>query len=123
MSIPTKATIAFNDGVEHELPVAPGQSVLDAALAVEAPILYQCGTGSCGSCIAHLDHGDADHMAGASASLLPSERAEGYRLLCITEARGDRPATSQRRSRPRSASSGDPRSLRRVAPGASSRSR
>ena len=89
MSIPTKATIAFNDGVEHELPVAPGQSVLDAALAVEVPILYQCGTGSCGSCIAHLDHGDADHMAGASASLLPSERAEGYRLLCITEARGD----------------------------------
>ena len=89
MSMPTKAILAFSDGVEHELSVVAGQSVLDAALAAEAPVLFQCGTGSCGSCIAHLDHGEADHMAGASASLLPSERAEGYRLLCITEARGD----------------------------------
>lgn len=89
MSIPTKATIAFSDGVEHELAVAPGQSVLEAAIAAEAPVLFQCSTGSCGSCIAHLDAGDADHIAGASASLLPSERAEGFRLLCVTEARGE----------------------------------
>ena len=89
MLTPTRATIAFSDGVEHDLAVNPGQSVLDAALAAEAPVLFQCGTGSCGSCIAHLEAGEAEHIAGASASLLPSERAEGYRLLCITEARGD----------------------------------
>ena len=89
MSIPTKATIAFSDGVEQELAVEPGQSVIEAAIAAEAPVLFQCSTGSCGSCIAHLDAGDADHIAGASASLLPSERAEGFRLLCVTEARGE----------------------------------
>jgi benzoate/toluate 1,2-dioxygenase reductase subunit len=50
-------------------------------------VLFQCSTGSCGSCIARLEAGDADHMAGATSSLLPSERAEGYRLLCITEAK------------------------------------
>ena len=88
MLTPTKATIAFSDGVEHELTVEPGQSVLDAALAAEAPVLFQCGTGSCGSCLAHLDEGEADHRAGTSSSLLPSEREQGYRLLCLTEAKG-----------------------------------
>ncbi len=88
MLTPIKATIAFSDGVEHEVPVDPGQSVLDAALAAEAPVLYQCGTGSCGSCLAHLEEGDADHRDGASSSLLPSERAQGYRLLCLTEPKG-----------------------------------
>ena len=87
MLTPTKATIAFSDGVEHELTVEPGQSVLEAALAAETPVLYQCSTGSCGSCLAHLDEGDADHREGVSSSLLPSERAQGYRLLCITEAK------------------------------------
>lgn len=88
MLTPTKAVIAFSDGVEHELTVEPGQSVLDAALAAETPVLFQCGTGSCGSCLAHLDEGEADHRPGASSSLLPSEREQGYRLLCLTEAKG-----------------------------------
>ncbi|MDP3908526.1 2Fe-2S iron-sulfur cluster binding domain-containing protein [Novosphingobium sp.] len=88
MLTPTKTTIAFSDGIEHELTVEPGQSVLDAALAAQAPVLFQCGTGSCGSCLAHLDEGEAEHRAGSSSSLLPSEREQGYRLLCLTEARG-----------------------------------
>lgn len=85
----TKATIAFSDGVEHELSVEAGQSVLDAALKAEAPVLYQCGTGSCGSCLARLETGNADHREGSSSSLLPSEREQGYRLLCVTEAKSD----------------------------------
>lgn len=88
MLTPTKATLAFSDGVEHELTVEAGQSVLDAALAAEAPVLFQCGTGSCGSCLAHLEEGEADHRPGASSSLLPSEREQGYRLLCLTETKG-----------------------------------
>lgn len=88
MLTPTKATITFSDGVEHDVPVDPGQSVLDAALAAEAPVLFQCGTGSCGSCLAHLEEGEADHREGVSSSLLPSERAQGYRLLCLTEPKG-----------------------------------
>ncbi len=88
MLTPTKTTIAFSDGVECDLTVEAGQSVLDAALAAEAPVLFQCGTGSCGSCLARLEEGEADHRAGSSSSLLPSEREQGYRLLCLTEPRG-----------------------------------
>lgn len=88
MLTPTKSIIAFSDGVEHEVSVEAGQSVLDAALAAEAPVLYQCSTGSCGSCLAHLDEGEADHRAGSSSSLLPSEKAQGFRLMCITEPKG-----------------------------------
>lgn len=85
----TKTTIAFSDGVEREVPVEPGQSVLDAALAADLPVLFQCRTGSCGSCLSRLVEGDADHMPGATGSLMPGEREQGYRLLCLTEAKSD----------------------------------
>ena len=85
MSTPTEAVLIFSDGVERELAVEPGQSVLEAALAAEAPVLYQCSTGSCGTCLARLEAGQADHRAGITSSLLPSEREQGYRLLCLTE--------------------------------------
>jgi benzoate/toluate 1,2-dioxygenase reductase subunit len=85
----TKVAIAFSDGVEHELTVEPGQTVLDAAVAAELPILYQCRSGSCSSCIATLVEGEAETRPGASSTLLAAERAEGKRLLCVTEPRGD----------------------------------
>lgn len=88
MSTATKVVVAFSDGVEQELAVQPGQSVLDAALAADVPVLYQCRTGSCGSCLARLTDGDADHQGGQAGSLLPGERTEGYRLLCLSEPKG-----------------------------------
>jgi benzoate/toluate 1,2-dioxygenase reductase subunit len=89
MSTHTEATLVFQDGVEHALTVESGQTVLEAALAAEAPILYQCTTGSCGSCLARLESGQADHRAGSTSSLLSAEREQGYRLLCVTEAQGN----------------------------------
>lgn len=89
MSTPTKVVVGFGDGVEHELLVNPGQSVLDAALEAETPVLYQCRTGSCGSCLARLLEGEAEHKDGMAGSLLPGERDQGYRLLCLTEPKGD----------------------------------
>lgn len=85
MSTRTSSKITFSDGVEHEISVDYGQSMLEAALAADVPVLYQCGTGSCGSCVAHLDEGEASHIAGSISSLLPSERSQGFRLLCITD--------------------------------------
>ena len=85
----TKATIAFSDGVEHELSVDDGQSVLDAALAADLPVLFQCGSGSCSSCMATLVAGDADTLPGASSTLLASEREQGKRLLCVTRPLND----------------------------------
>ena len=84
-----EVAIAFSDGVERSLRVEPGQSVLDAAIAADIPLLHQCTSGSCGTCIARLETGRAEVMAGASSSLLPAEQAEGLRLLCVTEPKSD----------------------------------
>ena len=82
-------SLRFADGVEQRIPVAAGQSVLEAALAAGAPVLNQCRSGSCGSCVARLSTGEASMRSGAASSLLPSEQAQGQRLLCLTEALGD----------------------------------
>ncbi|MBM3595818.1 MAG: 2Fe-2S iron-sulfur cluster binding domain-containing protein [Alphaproteobacteria bacterium] len=83
-----QVTVAFSDGAEHELAVAPGRSVLDAGLEAGLPLLYQCRSGSCSSCLATLVEGTAETLPGSASSLLASERAAGHRLLCITEASG-----------------------------------
>lgn len=83
-----EVTLTFSDGVEHALAVESGQSVLEAALAADLPVLHQCQSGSCSSCLARLTLGEAEHRAGSGSSLSASEKAEGLRLLCITEANG-----------------------------------
>ena len=40
-----QVTLAFSDGVEHELTVAPGRSVLETGLEAGLPLLYQCRSG------------------------------------------------------------------------------
>lgn len=84
----TEVSISFSDGVEQRVSVDDGQTVLDAGLAADLPLLYQCRTGSCGSCIARLETGEAEHRAGSSSSLSGAERADGYRLLCLTQPHG-----------------------------------
>ena len=83
-----EVTLTFADGAEHVLAVKTGQSVLDAGLAAGLPLLHQCRSGSCSSCHARLVSGQADHRAGAGSSLTPVEKAEGLRLLCMTEPQG-----------------------------------
>jgi benzoate/toluate 1,2-dioxygenase reductase subunit len=81
----TEVTIAFSDGVERKLAVEPGQSVLDAAIAADIPLLHQCRSGSCSTCVARLESGRAELLAGACSSLLRAEQEQGLRLLCVTE--------------------------------------
>jgi benzoate/toluate 1,2-dioxygenase reductase subunit len=76
----------FNDGVETPLSVPSGQTILEAGLTAGVPLLYQCRSGSCSSCMARLVSGDAQMRPGVSSTLLSSEAREGYRLLCQTEA-------------------------------------
>jgi benzoate/toluate 1,2-dioxygenase reductase subunit len=83
------ATLRFADGVEHVVSVAPGELVLDAALAANIPVLNQCRSGSCTSCTARLVEGEASMRAGVASSLTRNEHEEGLRLLCLTEALGD----------------------------------
>lgn len=86
---PHRVTLAFSDGTEHELAVETGASVLETGLAAGLPLLHQCRSGSCSSCLATLVEGEAGTLPGCSSSLLASERAAGQRLLCVTGVQGD----------------------------------
>src|SRR5579862_7901474 len=79
----------FRDGAQRSIVTDGSIPLLDAALAQGLPLLYQCRSGSCCTCTAHLVAGDAEMASDAGTALLKSEREKGFRLLC--------------RSRPRSA--------------------
>lgn len=84
-----QVTVNFSDGVSRSFSVAADASILDAALEAQVPLLYQCRSGSCSSCIAHLADGEAVTRPGASSTLLASEYAAGQRLLCLCQAQTD----------------------------------
>ncbi|MDF0542737.1 2Fe-2S iron-sulfur cluster binding domain-containing protein [Sphingobium sp. H39-3-25] len=81
--------LSFSDGSKVSLPVEPGETVLDAALKAGAPVLYQCRSGACSTCVAQLVEGSAEMQSGTSSALLQSEVAEGQRLLCRTQVSAD----------------------------------
>ncbi|WP_395402689.1 2Fe-2S iron-sulfur cluster-binding protein [Pseudoduganella sp. UC29_106] len=84
-----QVTFNFADGASRSFDVAPGEPILNAAIAAEIPVLYQCQSGSCSTCVAKLSDGDAQTRAGASSTLLSSEVSDGLRLLCVCEAKTD----------------------------------
>ena len=79
-------TLRFEDGVEKHIVVAPGEFVLDAAIRQGVPLVHQCKSGVCSTCIATLVRGEVEPASGRSTTLLPSEIAEGRRLLCVSHA-------------------------------------
>ena len=79
-------TLRFEDGVEKIVTVARGQFVLDAAIAQGVPLVYQCRSGSCSTCVATVTGGAIETASGHPVSLLPSELADGRRLLCVSYA-------------------------------------
>lgn len=58
-----QVTVNFSDGVSRTFGVAAETSILDAAIEAEVPLLYQCRSGSCSSCIAQLSEGEAHTLA------------------------------------------------------------
>ena len=84
-----QVTLRFSDGVEHCISVQAGETVLEAALDGDAPVLFQCRSGTCSSCMAHLHEGRASMRAGKASVLSHSEASTGARLLCCTEVAGD----------------------------------
>ena len=90
MSVVTHEVVfKFSDAVERRVLVEPGGSVLDAALEHGVPILHQCRSGTCGSCVGRLAKGEAAMRSNVAASLLKSEQEEGLRLTCVCEATSD----------------------------------
>jgi ferredoxin len=70
------------------LPVAPGQSLLEAARAAGAKLPSLCRNGSCRECIARVLAGTVQHRIewpGLSAD----EKAEGWILPCVALAASD----------------------------------
>ena len=70
------------------LPVAPGQSLLEAARAVGIKLPSLCRNGSCRECIARVLAGSVRHRIewpGLSAD----EKIDGWVLPCVALADGD----------------------------------
>jgi CDP-4-dehydro-6-deoxyglucose reductase len=71
------------------LEVAPGQRLLDAALAAHCNLPHSCKGGNCGSCRARLLEGRVHYPRGRPLGLSAAEVAAGYVLLCQAEADSD----------------------------------
>lgn len=85
----TEVTLRFQDGVEKQVSVANGQTILDAAKSSGIRLVHQCLTGSCGTCVGKVVCGDVRMATDRGTSLLPSEHAEGLRLTCTSFADSD----------------------------------
>jgi ring-1,2-phenylacetyl-CoA epoxidase subunit PaaE len=75
------ATI-IHDGARREVPVAEGETVLDAALRAGMDLPWSCHGGMCSTCRARVTEG-AVEMA-VNFSLEPWEVSAGYVLTCQT---------------------------------------
>jgi ferredoxin len=81
-AIATAVFVTLTDGFRFE--VAPGETVLDAAIRTGAPIPYSCRGGTCRTCISRVISGCIEHDSEYAEDLLidDDEVAAGYRLLC-----------------------------------------
>lgn len=84
-----QVTLRFADGVEHVVKVGPCETILDAAITQEAPVLFQCRSGSCSSCTCKLVEGEASNRPGTTSVLMESEFKAGQRLMCVSQADSD----------------------------------
>lgn len=62
--------------------VAPGQTLLDAALRQGIYLPHACGHGLCGTCKVQVCHGEVEHGAANPFALIDFERDEGKTLAC-----------------------------------------
>jgi len=81
--------LVFRDGHEERVPANPGESVLAAALRAGLPLVHQCESGSCGTCVARLQDGEVETVPDRALALLEGEVRDGYRLTCSTRPLAD----------------------------------
>jgi ring-1,2-phenylacetyl-CoA epoxidase subunit PaaE len=80
-SAPAKAMASLVvDGKRREVPVAEGESILDAALRAGMDLPFACKGGMCSTCRAKLVDGDA--QMDVNYSLEPWELQAGFILTC-----------------------------------------
>jgi NAD(P)H-flavin reductase/ferredoxin len=83
------AHFRFADGEAITLAVASGQTVLDAAMEIDAPLRYDCASGTCGACVAQLCSGETEFDARGPSPVSQAEAAAGLRPTCMTRLRTD----------------------------------
>jgi CDP-4-dehydro-6-deoxyglucose reductase len=66
----------------QEFTVAPGQTVLDAALAAGLVLPYSCRNGTCSTCRGRVVSGDYDAGPAPARILDAGDLSAGYTLLC-----------------------------------------
>ena len=68
------------DGEDHTIPITPGQTLLEAALAAAIDAPFNCQEGRCGTCMSWLRSGDVSMTETRALSKRKVER--GYVLSC-----------------------------------------
>ncbi len=68
------------DGEEHIVPIAAGETLLEAALAAGIDAPHSCTEGRCGTCMSWLRSGDVSMVSTRALSKRNKER--GYVLAC-----------------------------------------
>ncbi len=71
-----------------QCPVAPGQSLLEAALAAGIDLARSCRNGTCRACLCRIAHGQVRYRIDWPG-LSPDEKAEGWTLPCVALPLGD----------------------------------
>ena len=66
----------------HVFDVAPGETVLAAALRQSFPLPYGCRDGACGTCKGHVLEGTVDYGRYQSTALPYADREAGFALFC-----------------------------------------
>lgn len=84
-----RARLLFQDGAELTVSVESGQTLLEGALAVDAPMRYDCCTGSCGSCVVQCLDGETAVDSSGQVPVNADELAEGLRPACLTRLSSD----------------------------------
>jgi ferredoxin-NADP reductase/ferredoxin len=81
-----RVTLRFEDGVEKEIEARADEFVLDAALRQGVPLVHQCRSGSCSTCVGQMVSGSLEMVRDRALALIAPEIAEGKRLLCSSHA-------------------------------------
>ena len=73
----------------NTFPVAPGQTILEAALHHGIGMPYGCRNGACGACKCKLVSGDLEYGEHQERAIRPEEQAAGKTLTCCTRPKSD----------------------------------
>ncbi|MDH3623414.1 MAG: ferredoxin--NADP reductase [Myxococcales bacterium] len=80
-SAKTELVVISKGGSDHGVQVAPGQTILEAALAAGLDMPFSCAMGGCGACRVRQRSGDI--QVEEPNCLSRSEKEQGYVLTCV----------------------------------------